>query len=176
MSWSLLRTVLVLPGTALVYVPALLLWLFARTGLAASPAGPDQLRFWLGPLIGAAGLGLAVWTVRLFATQGQGTPAPWDPPRKLVVEGPYRHVRNPMISAVLAMQLAEALLLGSWPLAGWMVVFFALNAVYFPLSEEKGLERRFGDDYRRYAANVPRWVPRATPWTPDRDAMVGPNG
>ena len=44
--------------------------------------------------------------------------------------------------------------------------FFAANSVYFPLSEEKGLERRFGDDYRTYKANVPRWVPRLTAWRP----------
>ena len=63
------------------------------------------------------------------------------------------------------MLAAEALMLRSWPLAAWMAAFFAANAVYFPLFEEKGLERRFGDDYRRYMANVPRWVPRLTPWS-----------
>jgi protein-S-isoprenylcysteine O-methyltransferase Ste14 len=166
-SWSLLRTILILPGTALVYVPALLLWLFAGTRWAMVPARPTDVGFWLGWLIGGAGFALAVWTVRLFATHGRGTPAPWNPPRRLVVRGPYRHVRNPMISAVLAMQLAEALLLGSWPLLGWAAVFFIANAIYFPLSEEKGLERRFGEAYQRYAANVPRWFPRSTPWVPD---------
>jgi protein-S-isoprenylcysteine O-methyltransferase Ste14 len=114
----------------------------------------------------ALGLTLAASTVRLFSTRGRGTPAPWDPPRKLVVQGPYRHVRNPMISAVLAMLAAEALLLQALPLAAWMAFFFAANAVYFPLVEEQGLERRFGDDYRVYKANVPRWIPRLTPWTP----------
>ena len=103
--------------------------------------------------------------MRLFLHVGRGTPAPWDPPRRLVVQGPYRHVRNPMITSVIAMLLAETLLFASWPLAAWMVVFFAVNAVYFPLSEEKGLEKRFGEDYRIYRDNVPRWIPRLRPWT-----------
>lgn len=165
MNWSLLRTILILPGTALVYVPALLLWLGRGRGLAA-PAGPGEWRLWLALALGAAAVLLMGWTVRLFVGPGEGTPAPWDPPQKFVVLGPYRHVRNPMICGVIAGQLAEALVFGSWLLAAWAVVFFAVNAVYFPLSEEKGLERRFGKDYRRYKANVPRWLPRLRPWSP----------
>ncbi len=165
MSWRLLRTILILPGTALVLVPGLVLWAVGAGGGAIAPASPGQAAFWLGLVAALAGLALAVWTVRLFLVEGRGTPAPWDPPRKLVVRGPYRYLRNPMISGVLSMLAAEALMLRSWPLAAWMAVFFAANAVYFPLFEEKGLERRFGDDYRRYMANVPRWVPRLTPWS-----------
>ncbi len=161
---SLLRAIVILPGTALVFVPALLLWLSREGPLHARIAGPDAPRFWLALAIGG-GLAMAVWTVRLFLRVGQGTPAPWDPPRRLVVQGPYRHVRNPMITSVLVMLLAESLLFASWPLAAWMVVFFAVNAVYFPLSEEKGLEKRFGEDYRIYRDNVPRWIPRLRPWT-----------
>ncbi len=164
MSWRLLRTILILPGTALVLVPGLIWWAVGAGGGAIAPASPRQAAFWLGLVAALAGLALAVWTVRLFLVEGRGTPAPWDPPRKLVVRGPYRYLRNPMISGVLSMLAAEALMLRSWPLAAWMAVFFAANAVYFPLIEEKGLERRFGDDYRRYKANVPRWVPRLTPW------------
>jgi protein-S-isoprenylcysteine O-methyltransferase Ste14 len=96
----------------------------------------------------------------LFARVGEGTLAPWDPTRKLVVRGPYRHVRNPMITGVLAILLGEAALFGSWPLLVWAFGFFALNAIYMPLVEEPGLVRRFGDDYVRYRRNVPRWLPR----------------
>ena len=69
-----------------------------------------------------------------------------------------------MITSVLLMLGAESLLAGSWLLSGWMLVFFLVNAVYFPLVEEPGLERRFGEDYRRYKANVPRWIPRWRAW------------
>jgi protein-S-isoprenylcysteine O-methyltransferase Ste14 len=164
-SWRLLRTIIILPGTALVVIPGAIVWALRATGGAVTAALPGQWTLWLGLALAVVGLALAAWTVRLFAVEGQGTPAPWDPPRKFVVAGPYRYVRNPMITSVLAMIAAEALVLRAWPLAGWMAVFFVANAVYFPLVEEKGLERRFGDDYRRYKANVPRWIPRLTPWT-----------
>jgi protein-S-isoprenylcysteine O-methyltransferase Ste14 len=164
MTWAMLRAIVVLPGTALVFVPALLLWATGGLGAGATRATPGQPGFWLAAALGAAGLGFAVWTASLFARIGQGTPAPWDPPKKLVVRGPYRHVRNPMIASVLAMLAAEALLFQSWPLAAWLAVFFTANAIYFPLSEEPGLARRFGADYARYKANVPRWLPRPKPW------------
>jgi protein-S-isoprenylcysteine O-methyltransferase Ste14 len=80
------------------------------------------------------------------------------------VLGVYRHVRNPMISGVLLNLLGEALLFGSRPIALWFAIFFAANAIYLPLVEEPGLEARFGDDYRRYRAAVPRWVPRWSAW------------
>ena len=107
---------------------------------------------------------IAGWTTRLFVDKGEGTPAPWDPPTKLVVVGPYRHVRNPMITGVFLMLTAESVLFGSWPLFGWVVVFFLLNTVYFSKVEEPGLERRFGENYRHYRSNVPRWIPRWRQW------------
>ena len=78
--------------------------------------------------------------------------------------GPYRHVRNPMISGVALILAGEALLWRSGALALWLGVFFVINHTYFLLSEEPGLERRFGESYRAYRANVPRWIPRARPW------------
>jgi len=67
------------------------------------------------------------------------------------------------------MLLAEALLCRSWPLGGWLIVFFLANAVYFPLVEERGLKKRFGEDYLQYMDSVPRWFPRMKPWTPPSD-------
>jgi protein-S-isoprenylcysteine O-methyltransferase Ste14 len=164
MFWRMLATVLILPGTALVLVPGFILWLTVDSETGLTVAGPSEVDFWIGLVAGLVGLALALWTVRLFVTQGEGTPAPWDPPQKLVVAGPYRHVRNPMITSVLLMLFGEALIFQSSAIAGWLIVFFVINGVYFPLSEEKGLEARFGDDYRRYKQNVPRWLPRPTPW------------
>jgi protein-S-isoprenylcysteine O-methyltransferase Ste14 len=117
-----------------------------------------------GILILMLGISLFIWCVTLFARVGRGTLAPWDPTRHLVVVGPYRFVRNPMISAVLVILIGEALFTGSRLLASWVVIFFFINAIYFRLLEEPGLDRRFGDEYRRYKAAVPRWIPRPTPW------------
>lgn len=120
----------------------------------------------LGLALIAAGFALWLWTVMLFARVGEGTLAPWDPTRHLVVEGPYRHVRNPMITAVLAVLAGETALFGSLPLLVWLAAFFAINHAFFLLREEPALERRFGDEYRVYRRSVPRWLPRRTPWDP----------
>ena len=176
MTWRMMKAVLILPGTAVVLVPGLIIWAAAVTDFGGPVSPPGDIRLWAGlGGLGLGGLGLGIfglgicfgfWTASLFVTIGKGTPAPWDPPKKLVVRGPCRHVRNPMITSGLLMLLGEALTLQSWPIGWWGLFFFAANSVYFPLSEEKGLERRFGDDYRTYKANVPRWVPRLTAWRP----------
>jgi len=147
-----------LPGVVAVLVPALLApW---GEGPAAWPLVAA------GCVLVAAGVGLIAWTVALFAAVGRGTLAPWDPTERLVVRGPYRHVRNPMISGVLALLLGEAALFGSPALLAWFAAVLAVNAVYLPLVEEPGLHRRFGADYDAYRAHVPRWLPRPRPWDP----------
>ena len=157
--WRQLRAILLLPATVTIVVPALLLW---RNGveLAAWPLVAA------GVALIAAGLALVAWTVALFTRVGKGTLAPWDPTSRLVVVGPYRHVRNPMISGVLAIVLGEAALFGSVALLVWFAGVFLVNAVYFPLVEEPGLRKRFGADYEAYSGNVPRWLPQLRPWEP----------
>jgi len=154
-----LLAVLALPFNVLVTIPALILW--CRGGFEAPSL--FALTTDLGVLAIAVGLSLMVATIRLFAKAGRGTLAPWSPTGRLVVLGPYRFVRNPMISGVLFVLLGEALVFRSGALLAWWALFFAINAVYLPLSEEPGLERRFGEDYRRYKREVPRWIPRLAP-------------
>ncbi len=164
MKWRYVQTIIVLPGTALVFIPVLLVYLTSGTGLAHRLSGLGDLTFWVGLAAGCLGFALSAWSVGLLLKYGDGTPAPWNPPMRFVVRGPYRHVRNPMIIGALLMLAAESLVLRSLPLALWTVVFFAGNVVYFSLSEEKRLEDRFGDSYRLYKANVPRWIPRLSGW------------
>jgi protein-S-isoprenylcysteine O-methyltransferase Ste14 len=155
--WRHARALVLLPGMVTAIVPAILVW----------PTGAD-ITFPLalpGTLLIGLGLFFVVWTVSLLATTGRGTVAPWDPTSRLVVRGPYRHVRNPMISGVACVVLGEAALLGSVSLLIWFGAFVAVNAVYLPLVEEPGLVRRFGADYEAYRAHVPRWLPRLRPWS-----------
>ena len=161
MVFAWIRTILILPMNVLVFIPAVILYF---TGYRWTQNHPALLA--LGGVLMAFGLCLAGWTMRLFASRGKGTAAPWNPPKKLVVAGPYRHVRNPMITSVLVMLLAEALLLNSWWIAGLFALFALLNMIYFPLFEEKELAKRFGAGYLAYKRNVPRWIPRVTPYTP----------
>ena len=151
-----LAAVLLLPGVVTGVVPALIV---ASQGAHVT---------WPGVLVGAVliavGLLLVVRTVALFAAVGRGTLAPWDPTSRLVVRGPYRHVRNPMISGVLFILLGEAAALGSLGVLVWFAAVFAVNVTYIPLVEERGLVQRFGAEYERYREHVPRWLPRLRPW------------
>jgi len=114
----------------------------------------------------AVGLTLFAASLNQFIVRGRGTLAPWDPPKYLVVEGPYRYVRNPMISGVLFIVTGEACVLLSWPHAIWALTFAAINATYIPLAEEPQLRQRFGASYDEYCRHVRRFVPRAIPWSP----------
>lgn len=158
-----LLSVALLPFVVTVVVP---LWIArgdARSFHMGSSASELALQG-LGVLVLAAGLTLFLASLTRFFTEGEGTLAPWDPPRQLVVRGPYRYVRNPMISGVVLILAAEALLLLSRSLGIWALTFFAMNAVYIPLLEEPGLASRFGASYDEYRRHVPRLIPRLTPW------------
>jgi hypothetical protein len=81
MSSNLLKTIIILPGTVLVFVPTLILIATYNTRFSFELIGPDRLLFWPGLAAAGLGLFLAVWTVTLFTKFGQGTPVPWDPPQ-----------------------------------------------------------------------------------------------
>ena len=162
--WGFLRVacaIVVLPVTVTLVIP---LWIASRWPPAAAPASWPQ---WLVALAGAAfltaGGALFVRCVTRFWRDGRGTLAPWDPPRSLVVSGPYAHVRNPMISAVILVLIGEALLLRSLPHLVWAGLFSLLNAIVIPLAEEPLLRARFGERYAEYCRHVPRLVPRLRP-------------
>jgi protein-S-isoprenylcysteine O-methyltransferase Ste14 len=112
----------------------------------------------------AVGLVLFFSSLKRFASEGQGTLAPWDPPRKLVVRGPYRYVRNPMISGVLFVLFGEAMVLWSRPHLTWALTFLVINAIYIPLLEEPQLRGRFGESYAESCRHVHRLIPRLRPW------------
>jgi protein-S-isoprenylcysteine O-methyltransferase Ste14 len=151
-----LRAIAVLPGTVTIVIPALLVWF--------GGADVDLRSAVIGAVLSASGLALVSWTIQLFVSVGRGTLAPWDPTSRLVVRGPYRHVRNPMITGVALIVAGEAVFFRSLGIAILLAVFLTINAISFPLVEEPGLSRRFGPDYDEYRAHVPRWVPRARPW------------
>lgn len=95
-----------------------------------------------------------------FALRGRGTPAPIDPPKNLVVVGPYHVVRNPMYWSVLCVMLGEALGFRSLPLAEIGCAFFAFTMLFVMFYEEPILREKFGAEYEAYCHRVPRWIPR----------------
>ncbi|HMK39117.1 MAG TPA: isoprenylcysteine carboxylmethyltransferase family protein [Bacteroidota bacterium] len=143
-------------GFVLVFLPARIL---AWSGIVRPETfGPVELA---GIVVCGAGAVIALSCVVAFALVGKGTPAPFDPPRKLVIRGPYRYVRNPMyIGASLAL-CGAAIFYRSIPLLGYLGVFLIVTHLFVVLYEEPTLSRLFGDDYKAYRANVRRWLPRA---------------
>jgi protein-S-isoprenylcysteine O-methyltransferase Ste14 len=142
-------------GFALVFLPAQVLSGAGVVGPAGF--GVPQLA---GTVVGAAGAAIAIWCILSFALIGRGTPAPFDPPRRLVVRGPYRYVRNPMyLGAGLALGGA-ALFYETGVLWAYAGGFLVLMHLFVVLYEEPTLRRTFGEDYRTYCHQVRRWWPK----------------
>jgi protein-S-isoprenylcysteine O-methyltransferase Ste14 len=138
----------------LVFLPARVL---SRSGVIA----PETigLRQIAGIIVVAVGAALAVWCVLTFVFVGRGTPAPFDPPRRLVVEGPYRFVRNPMYSAAGLALGGVALFYQSWVLLAYVGLFWFATHLIVYWYEEPTLRRTFGKEYETYCGRVPRWWP-----------------
>jgi protein-S-isoprenylcysteine O-methyltransferase Ste14 len=160
-----LLAILLLPFVVVVIVPRWLLraWSSSDTRWVDGTVAAAFAHI-AGLVVFLCGFGLFAWCVSLFARVGEGTLAPWDPTRRLVAVGPYRYMRNPMITGVVTMLLAETIFLGSRALGIWAATFIAINQIYFVISEEPALERRFGAAYTEYKSAVPRWIPTARPW------------
>ena len=143
---NLLFTVLV-PGTVAVWAPL-------RLAGDRTPAwGPAAL------LLLGLGAGLYAWCVFNFARHGRGTPAPIDAPRRLVVGGPYRVIRNPMYVAVLSVIAGQVALFRAPALLAYGAAVAGCFALFVILYEEPHLRRTFGAEYEAYAARVGRWLP-----------------
>jgi protein-S-isoprenylcysteine O-methyltransferase Ste14 len=141
-------------GPVLVFLPAQLL-----SPALARPAaiGVPQI---LGIVVAAGGGVIALWCVLSFVRVGRGTPAPFDPPRRLVVSGPFAVVRNPMyIGAGLALSGAS-LFYGSLALLGYAAAFLLVTHLFVVVYEEPTLRRTFGTEYESYRRRVRRWWPR----------------
>jgi peptidoglycan/LPS O-acetylase OafA/YrhL/protein-S-isoprenylcysteine O-methyltransferase Ste14 len=144
---------LLVPGTVLGLVP------FALT------AGTKGQRIVLGTphLLGfallLAGVAIIIWCFIDFVRRGRGTPAPYDPPRKLVVAGLYTYVRNPQYAGVILVAVGEAILSGRIVLFGYAVFLAVGYHLFVRFYEEPTLRRKFGEEYVRYCAAVSRWLP-----------------
>jgi protein-S-isoprenylcysteine O-methyltransferase Ste14 len=131
-------------------------WLLPRGAQAdVHGAGAAGLLFIAGGI--ALYFACAFWG---FALRGKGTPAPFDPPKQLVVEGPYRIVRNPMYWSVALVMLGEGLVFHSLTLVELAAAFFAATNLFVLFYEEPVLRRKFGAEYEDYCRRVPRWLPR----------------
>lgn len=148
-------------GVLLVFVPARVLELAGVRMPAA--VGPAQA---MGVVLAAAGALLALACIATFVVVGKGTPAPFDPPRRLVRVGPYRVVRNPMYAGAGLALAGASLYTGSWGLLAYALGFLVAAHLFVAAYEEPHLRRVFGAEYEAYCAATPRWLPRLGPPPP----------
>ncbi|HJW47990.1 MAG TPA: NUDIX domain-containing protein [Candidatus Limnocylindria bacterium] len=155
MGGRLLRTLLfgaLVPATFLVFIPAMIL------NVTGIESGDGVLRLvGLVPLV--LGIAILAWCFAGFIVEGEGTPAPYDPPHRLVTGRLYGWMRNPMYVAVTTILLGEAMFYGSIPLLVWAAVAWIFFHFFVVLYEEPTLQRRFGPAYESYVEHVPRWLP-----------------
>ncbi|HEX4593329.1 MAG TPA: isoprenylcysteine carboxylmethyltransferase family protein [Bryobacteraceae bacterium] len=118
----------------------------------------------LGIVLILAGVPMLLDSFARFAIQGLGTPAPVFPTRHLVVQGLYRYVRNPMYVALVVVVLGQTLLFGSVDLLEYDAILWLGFHVFVLAYEEPTMRATFGDEYKTFCANVPRWIPRLRPW------------
>ena len=132
-SRPLIKAFLIFPVNVMGVIPALLVWCSRPGGvLERFPYSFSNVRSLAGMLLISVGVGLCWKTVSLFTEYGEGTPAPFDPPRKLVIQGPYIYMRNPMMVAVCLVLSGEALLFASALLGLWFLFFFGLCLILIP--------------------------------------------
>jgi protein-S-isoprenylcysteine O-methyltransferase Ste14 len=143
-----------------VYIP----WAWAIRGSTVTYEGLSALRF-LAVIPLLVGVYVILRCFFEFAWTGLGTPAPFDPPRALVVSGVYRYVRNPMYIGASLIILGETALFGSIRIGlEYVLIFLACTTLFVLIYEEPTLQAKFGDAYEEYCRDVPRFIPRLTPW------------
>ncbi|HEX9710459.1 MAG TPA: isoprenylcysteine carboxylmethyltransferase family protein [Candidatus Thermoplasmatota archaeon] len=146
---------------ASIFVGFVLVFLPARVLSWAGVSGPGTIGMSqvAGAVVAAVGAGIALSCILTFAFVGKGTPAPFDPPRRLVVRGPYRLVRNPMYLGAGTALGGAALYYGSPALLAYAGLFLLVTHSFVVWYEEPTLRETFGGDYEAYCRRVGRWWP-----------------
>jgi protein-S-isoprenylcysteine O-methyltransferase Ste14 len=156
--FSILFVVFGGPGIVLIYLP---LWITHFR----IPAGEPLWQILIAAMLILAGLTPGLESIRRFIYVGRGTLMPVAPPEHLVVSGFYRYVRNPMYVGVMVALTGEAILFWDRGIViEAALAFLGFNLVIL-LHEEPSLTRLHPEEYPRYKQNVPRWLPRLTPWS-----------
>ena len=143
-------------GLLFIYLPGrLLTW----SGVVRpEPNGAPQIA---GMIVSSIGTVIALWCIFTFVFVGKGTPAPFDPPRRLVIRGPYRFVRNPMYIGAVLVLAGLAIFYQSISVAIYAGLFLLAAHIFVVAYEEPTLQRTFGQEYDAYCVRVRRWWPAA---------------
>jgi protein-S-isoprenylcysteine O-methyltransferase Ste14 len=149
------------PGSAIFLLPYAIMH---RTGVTHLP--DVSVVSFLAIIAGLTGLAVLLFCITGFAVHGNGTLAPIDPPKVLIIRGPYRYTRNPMYLAVVSILLSEALFFNSSSLLIYAVGVFLCFHLFVRIYEERHLRSQFGKSYEDYCVAVPRWLVTTRGYTP----------
>lgn len=146
---------LLVPGTAGLLIPL-------RIAARPIPAPTGEPWSIVGLVLLAVGAVGYFWCLWEFAVTGRGTPAPIDPPRHLVVRGPYRFVRNPIYVSAVTVVLGWAVYLHATEVLLYAVALAGAFHFFVISYEEPTLQHMFGESYTHYRQTVHRWLPTRT--------------
>ena len=143
-----------LPSSLLGFLP----WYLLRL------SQPGKVSFGLlstisGILLCLGGAALLFSGASYLVRRGDGTPLPFDPPKRMVVSGPYAHIQHPMLAGLSLIVFGEACWFHSLPLGVYAAAVALCAHLFVTLQEEPRLQERFGEDYAAYQAATPRWLP-----------------
>jgi protein-S-isoprenylcysteine O-methyltransferase Ste14 len=142
----------------IVFVPAQIV---QRAGIAGAPPALGGAQY-AGAVLVTIGGAIAIWCIATFAVIGRGTPAPFDPPQRLVIRGPYRYVRNPMYIGAGVAMIGAALFYHSTAIVVYVLALWAVVHAFVRFYEEPTLRDKFGDEYIGYTNRVRRWLPKVS--------------
>ncbi|HYK39897.1 MAG TPA: isoprenylcysteine carboxylmethyltransferase family protein [Candidatus Eremiobacteraceae bacterium] len=164
--WVLFKTLIFtifVPGVVAFWIPRTL-----RTRMTFDLYLDEKMLFRLiaSMFLFLAGVLIYLWCAWDFSVKGLGTPAPFDAPKKLVVNGVYRYVRNPMYVGVACIIAAQIVAVWSTEIFLYLLFVLLCANLFVLFYEEPHLRKIFGEQYEDYCRNVRRWIPRLTPYRP----------
>lgn len=155
--WLFVKNVIftfLVPGTVAIYLPYRLI---------ENPSNIFSITWgllqFLSVILFLFGVSIYFWCLWDFAVTGRGTPAPIDAPKRLVIKGLYRYVRNPMYIGILSIILGWATLYKSPAVLEYAILMWLIFTAVIIIIEEPILRRQFDKSYKDYCAQVRRWIP-----------------
>ncbi len=121
---------------------------------------PESARLSISIPVIAIGVFVTTWAAFHFL-KVKGTPAPFNPPPRVVKTGPYRYAGNPMLTGVFLILFGIGFGIDSVSLVLFFTPIYVLMNVWeLKHIEEPELIKRLGDEYIEYRRKTPMFIPR----------------
>lgn len=130
----------------------------------------DKIRLGVAVLLFISGGIFGIWSIVLQNVIGKGGPLQIGnldispKTQNLVVSGPYKYTRNPMLFGACMMYFAFAVFLNSSAALIIVILFMIFMLIFVKISEEKRLLKDFGESYEEYRRKTSMFIP----WFPKK--------